>query len=380
LPGSASNQSFSTQLLIALPVLLLLPPPPCWLSVTDYEGCLVGNFTQLSAALSTASSYKDVTKAGKACKTATKAATITVACGPDRTFSRGGGAPLQLDADIANWKIKSNCYLKAKPVVDITIDYTGDKKGVAVLAATGPISGDSSFALYDLNFVFSGQGECSGGEEKCAIIKVDGFKEVTFGNMNINSKNAVAASSIPASGIHIVNADKVVLDKVSVKQVADHGIVVEGGAKVKGTTLSMLNCGKHGLKYKDGCYKSIVDGKAQAWLALSGPKSFFKENGGSGLYVDCDFAPSDMKEAMPVELKDASFSFNKVHGIWLRGTLDVAATKCAVNSNGGSQPLCGGGVRVVLRNTGSAKTSLALDGTRVTKNKAKVSYGSSPLV
>jgi hypothetical protein len=204
------------------------------------------------------------------------------------------------------------------------------------------------------------------------VIKVEGFKKVTFKNVNINTKSSLSADKLPAHGIHIMNADQISLEKVLIKQVGADGIRVEGGGKVVGAKVASNNNGMHGLEYT-GCYARGV----AAGIDLSGPSSFFKENENSGLKVDCDYAPLGTTSPVPVVFNNVGFNSNKLRGVWLRGTLDVAAKKCTFSSNGkDGGAMCGGGVRVILRNTATAGTKLLLDqATKVIKNKAKYGAG-----
>lgn len=332
-------------------------------------GCTVTDFTELRAALTGAATYKGV--GNKPCATTSTSATILLKC-LNSKYQRGNGGVIVLDNKIKEWTIKPFC----KDPVTVNINY-GDNSDVAVMAAAGP---GTSFTMENLIFHFAGTGACTTAPTTpCAIIKVEGFKAVSFKKVNINMNVDVKAdvNKMPASGLHIKGADTIKLTDVSIKKLQDSGILVEDGGKLTAVDVKSDYNGQHGLSYT-GCYAKLP---AEASLSLEGsknlpksPVSLFSNNGGSGLYVDCGFAPAAVTKAVPVDITAVGFGKNAVHGMWLRGSFDVTAKGCTVQENGGSAQ-CGGGVRVILRNTAEVKTSLVVDGSRVTKNKAKYGAG-----
>ncbi|WIA15064.1 hypothetical protein OEZ85_001762 [Tetradesmus obliquus] len=243
-----------------------------------------------------------------------------------------------------------------------------DTDRAAVMAAAGP---GNTFRMKDLQLVFngkSGAGACK-DDKPYAVIRVEGFKSVSFENVGINTYYTVISSGMPASGIHIKGADTIKLDTVKVSSVAEHGILVEDGGEVEATDVSAGGCGKDGVHYT-GCYQGTRAG-------ISFRKGSFLINGNSGLWMDCDFAHAPLaSSAVPVAITNVSFYRNAAHGMWLRGSFEVTLKGGIVMDNGVKSPaLCGGGVRVILRNTADVKTSLVVDGTKVTRNRAKYGGG-----
>ncbi|WIA15063.1 hypothetical protein OEZ85_001761 [Tetradesmus obliquus] len=325
--------------------------------------CIVTNYAELKAAL------EDPAKFNNKCKTGTASAAIFTQC--TGKFERDADGPIVLNSGITVWTIKPWC--KTKPLgQDIKIDL-GKNSNVAVIVAK-PTTADtsSSFTLDNINFVFSGSGgSCT--SEPCAVVQIDAFRTVTISNTKINAGNsAVAAASIPASGIRINSAETIKLERVGINQVQLDGILVEGGGKVEGKTVKVKGCGGNGLQYKTCASNDVKES-----LKLEGlPASSFIGNGNAGLLMDCLAAPESNTKAVPVTLSQVTFSKNAKRGMWLRGTFAVNIKKGSVDGNGDKESnICGGGVRVILRNTATVKTGLTVDGTTVKGNKAKYGAG-----